>query len=343
VPSISPFSALRYDEAVAGSLDDLIAPPYDVINDDDLYTLWHTSPYNIVHLTRPESPESAADELSEWRTKGVLREEKPGLWWLVQDFVGSDGVRRSREGIVGSVEATPYSEGKVLPHELTHTGPKAERLAILRATKTQLEPIFLLYDADVPIEPPTGEPDIDVSEMGARNRLWRIDSDEIDLDVPFLIADGHHRYETAVAYREENPAATHTLAVCVSSRSPGLVIYPTHRIVQEVGENPWGFMTSTWDMSSLSMYRTGNYYRLESDDDLDTREILQYHPEGIEYTPDAEHAVTQVDDGLAQLVFLVRPPTVEKVFELAGRGETMPQKSTFFFPKLTSGLLLHPV
>jgi uncharacterized protein (DUF1015 family) len=343
VPTISPFRALRYDEGVAGPLRDLVAPPYDVLNDEDLYTYWHSSAHNIVHLTRPDSPESAGEQLEAWREQGVLREDGPALWWLVQDFVGPDGVPRTREGIAGSIEVTPYSQGRVLPHELTHAGPKEERLAILRATRTQLEPIFLLYDAEVPIEAPAGAPALEVADGGVNSRLWRLESDGIELDVPLLIADGHHRYETAVAYREQEPSATHTFAVLVSSRSPGVEIYPTHRIVQEVGESPWGWMTSVWDTSSLAMFRTDNFFRLESDDELDAREVERYRPQGVEYTADAEVAVERVRNGLAQLAFLVRPPTIAQVFEFASRGETMPQKSTFFYPKLTSGLLLHPV
>ena len=343
MPTLSPFRALRYDESVAGPLQDLVGPPYDVLSADDLYTYWHTSDYNIVHLTRPDSPDSAGQQLAAWREQGVLREDGPALWWLAQDFVGPDGVQRRREGIAGSIEATPYSEGKVLPHELTHAGPKEERLAILRATRTQLEPIFLLYDADVPIEALSGDPDLEVTDGGVNSRLWRLDTDGIDLEVPLLIADGHHRYETAVAYREEEPSATHTFAVLVSSRSPGVEIYPTHRIVQEVAENPFGWMTSTWDTSSLAMFRTDNFWRLDSDDELDVREVENYGPEGVEYTPDAEEAVSRVQDGTAQLAFLVRPPTVDQVLAFAGRGETMPPKSTYFYPKLTSGLLLHPV
>jgi uncharacterized protein (DUF1015 family) len=343
VSRVEPFRALRYDEAVAGPLDDLVAPPYDVINDDDLYTLWHTNEHNIVHLTRPESADQAARELADWRARGVLVEEEPALWWIAQHYVGPDGVPRTREGIAGSIEATPYSEGKVLPHEKTHAGPKEERLAILRATRTQLEPIFLLYDAEVPVQAPEGEPMMDVSDGRVRTQVWRLESAGLDFDVPFLIADGHHRYETAVNFRQEEPSATHTFAVLVSSRSPGLEIFPTHRIVQDVGENPHGFMTSTWDTDSLAMYRTGNFYRLDSDEGLDTLEIEQYSPEGVEYTPSADEAINAVDEGLAQIAFLVRAPSVAEVFEYAKRGETMPQKTTFFYPKLTSGLLLHPV
>jgi uncharacterized protein (DUF1015 family) len=102
-------------------------------------------------------------------------------------------------------------------------------------------------------------------------------------------------------------------------------------------------MTSIWDRDSLAMYRTGNFFRLDSDEELDVVDIEQYEMEGVEYTPDAEDAVSAVDENLAQLVFLVRPPTVEQVLAYAGRGETMPKKTTYFYPKLTSGLLLFPV
>ena len=109
----------------------------------------------------------------------------------------------------------------MLPHERTHAGPKEGRLRLLRATQTQLEPIFLLYDAEPVLERPDGEPAVDVEEGGVRTRMWPVEGGEITIDTPLLIADGHHRYETAVAYREENPAATHTFAILVSSRAPG--------------------------------------------------------------------------------------------------------------------------
>jgi uncharacterized protein (DUF1015 family) len=140
---LSPFRALRYD-ASAGSLDDLVAPPYDVIGAEEREELAGRSPHNVVHLTLPESPEAAAKALGEWRAEGVLREEEPALWWVEQTYVGPDGVERTREGIAGAIEATPYSAGEVLPHERTHAGPKEGRLRLLRATGTELEPIFLL-------------------------------------------------------------------------------------------------------------------------------------------------------------------------------------------------------
>ncbi len=341
--AISPFRALRYDESVAGPLGDLVAPPYDVLDADERETLWLTNDRNIVHLTLPLSAEAAGESLASWRETGVLREEEPTSWWLEQEFVGPDGQPRKRSGIVGSIEATPYSEGKVLPHELTRAEVKEERLAILRATRTQLEPILLLYDADVPVEAPGGDPEIVVAEGVSVNRLWRLSPAAVEIDAPFLIADGHHRYETAVAFREEDPAATHTFAVLVSSRDPGLEIYPTHRVALGMDADPLGLMTSTWDTSSLTMYRMGNYYRLDSDGELDTIEIEQYGLHGVEYTPNAQEAVEAVDGEVATVAFLVRPPSVAQVLETAFAGETMPPKSTYFLPKLTSGLLLHPV
>jgi uncharacterized protein (DUF1015 family) len=343
VPSLRPFRALRYDETVAGPLAALVAPPYDVIDADARRELLARSPYNVVHLTLPDSEAAAAAALGDWRATGALREQEPALWWVAQDYVGPDGVARTREGIAGSIEATAYSDGLVLPHERTHAGPKEGRLRLLRATRTQLEPIFLLYDADPPVSRPEGEPTMDVEEHGVRTRVWPVESGELEIDAPFLIADGHHRYETAVAFREEEPSATHTFAVLVSSRSPGLEIFPTHRVVQSLGVEPTLHPTAIWDRTALALYRAGEYFRVESDDELDARAIERYAPEGVAYTPYAEEAIAAVDRGDGAAAFLVRAPTVEQVAEFAARGETMPQKSTFFYPKLTSGLLFHPV
>jgi len=343
VTTISAFGALRYDPHVAGPLQKLVAPPYDVIDEDGRFALLDRSPYNIVHLTLPDSVEQAGRDLTDWRARGVLVEEPPALWWVTQDYVGPDGVARTREGIAGSIEASPYSERTVLPHERTHAAAKETRLQLLRATRTQLEPIFLLYDADPPATRPEGEPELDVSEGSERTRIWRLPEHELELDVPLLIADGHHRYETAVAFREEAPSARNTFAVLVSSRSPGLEIFPTHRVVHDIGVQPFGLMTSTWDTTALTLYRHGNFFRLDSDDELDTREVESYELEGVEYTPNPNEAITAVDEERAGAAFLVRAPPVSQVFAFAQRGEMMPQKSTYFYPKLTSGLLLHPV
>jgi uncharacterized protein (DUF1015 family) len=342
VPTVSPFRALRYDPDVAGPLETLVAPPYDVISPEARLHYLARSPHNVVHLTLPDDPEEAAHELSAWRAQGVLVDEEPALRWVAQDYVGPDGVARTREGIAASVEVTPYSAGEVLPHERTHAGPKEGRLRLLRATRTQLEPIFLLYDAEPPVARPQGAPEMDVDEGGVRTRIWRLPADTaLTIDTPFLIADGHHRYETAVAFRDEEPSATHTFAILVSSRAPGLEIFPTHRLVRHVGDVP-GTEVDAPD-GGVTLYRGGKFLRVDTDDDFGPRVVESFAPEGVSYTAYADEAVATVDRGEAEAAFLLQPVTVEQVARFARAGETMPQKSTFFYPKLTSGLLFHPV
>jgi uncharacterized protein (DUF1015 family) len=341
VPTIRPFRALRYDTEVAGPLDELVAPPYDVISDEQRRDYLARSPYNVVHLTLPDSEEQAARDLSDWRKRGVLARGDELYWWVAQDYVGPDGVARTREGVAASVPVTRYEERQVLPHERTHAGPKEGRLRLLRATQTQLEPIFLLYDADPVFTRPDGDPGVDVEEGGVRTRMWPIAAGEVTIDAPLLIADGHHRYETAVAYRDENREATHTFAILVSARAPGLEIFPTHRIVQKLGDVP-GDEVDGPD-AGVTLYRDGRYLRVRSDDDFGPRVVESFSPEGVSYTAYEGEAIAAVDRGDAAAAFLLQPVTTEQVAEFANDGAVMPQKSTFFFPKLTSGLLFHPV
>jgi uncharacterized protein (DUF1015 family) len=337
---VRPFRALRYDPAVAGPLAGLVAPPYDVISDEDRREYLARSPYNVVHLTLPDSEEHAGRQLAAWRDSGVLAVEPQLYWWIAQEYTGPDGLARTREGFAASVPATPYEEGEVLPHERTHAGPKEGRLRLLRATRTQLEPIFLLYDADPPFERPAGAPAMDVEEGGVRTRAWPVEADDVTLDTPLLIADGHHRYETAVAYRAENPEATHTFAVLVSARAPGLEIFPTHRLVQSLGEVPGQAVERP--NGGVTLYRGGTYTRVATGDDFGPRVVESFSPEGVSYTAYADQAVAAVDRGEAAAAFLLEPVTVDQVARFARAGEVMPQKSTFFYPKLTSGLLLYP-
>lgn len=341
MPTVRPFRALRYDPEVAGPLDDLVAPPYDVISDERRRDYLARSPYNVVHLTLPDSEAQAATDVADWRARGVLAPADELYWWVAQDYVGPDGVPRTREGVAASVPVSPYGEGQILPHERTHAGPKEGRLRLLRATQTQLEPIFLLYDADPVFARPDGEPAVDVEEGGVRTRMWPVAAGEVTIDTPLLIADGHHRYETAVAYRQENPQATHTFAILVSSRAPGLEIFPTHRIVQSVGDVPGDEVDAPCD--GVTLYRDGRYLRVRTDDDFGPRVVESFAPDGVSYTAYADEAIAAVDRGDAEAAFLLQPVTTEQVAAFASAGEVMPQKSTFFFPKLTSGLLFHPV
>jgi uncharacterized protein (DUF1015 family) len=340
MPTVKPFRALRYSKA-AGPLAALVAPPYDVIGDEARTELLARSPYNVVHLTLPDSEEQAASALAAWRADGVLAEEPERYWWVAQDYIGPDGVARTREGFAASVPVTDYAAGEVLPHERTHAGPKEGRLRLLRATRTQLEPIFLLYDADPVFGRPPGEPAMDVEEGGVRTRVWPIESGEVTIDRPLLIADGHHRYETAVAYRAENPQATHTFAVLVSSRSPGVEIFPTHRLVAELGEVPGEPVDRP--NGGVTLYRGHTFTRVATDDDFGPRVVESFAPAGVSYTAYADEAIAAVDSGEAAAAFLLEPVTIAQVARFAQAGEVMPQKSTFFYPKLTSGLLFHPV
>jgi len=344
MPTVRPLRALRYDPDRAGPLERLVAPPYDVIDDEARAGYLARSPYNIVHLTLPDSPEQAGRDFADWRERGVLVPDGERYWWVVQDYVGPDGVARSREGVAAAIPVTPYEDGEVLPHERTHAGPKEGRLRVLGATRAQLEPIFVLYDGEPLLGPgrPDGEPSLDVEESGVRTRLWPAAAEgELRIDTPLLIADGHHRYETAVAYREQHPEATHMFAVLVSTRAPGLEIFPTHRIVERVGDVPG--VEIERPNGGVTLYRGGRYLRVASDDDFGPRVVDSFAPEGVSYTADASAAVAAVDTGAADAAFLLEPVTVEQVARFARAGETMPQKSTFFYPKLTSGLLLYPL
>jgi uncharacterized protein (DUF1015 family) len=338
---VKPFRALRYDETAAGPLEDLVAPPYDVISEELRAELQARSPYNVVHLTLPDSEEEAARDLEEWRSSGVLVEEPPAVWALEQDYVGPDGVARKRFGLVASLKVEPYATGTVLPHERTHAGPKEERRRLLRATRVQLEPIFLLYDGSAPVGRPEREPDLEVE--GAK--LWRIDDPMLVRyfdDKQLLIADGHHRYETAVAFSEEEgtPASAQMPVVLVSTEDPGLEIFPTHRLFAE----PKHLESETNGGAEVTeVTRDGSRVVHGPQGVLDVQFVDTLGQEGISYTADAEEAARRVRSGDAAVAYILRPTRIEDVFAYARRGEVLPQKTTYFFPKLISGLLFHPL
>ena len=338
---VKPFRALRYDESAAGPLEALVAPPYDVISEEQRAELRARSPHNVVRLTLPDSEEEAARELDAWRAEGVLVEEPPAVWALEQDYVGPDGIARTRFGIVASLKVEPYETGTVLPHERTHAGPKEGRLRLLRATRVQLEPIFLLYDGPAPVERPESQPDLEVE--GAK--LWRLDDPALVRafdDKQLLIADGHHRYETAVAFAQEEgtPASAQMLVVLVSTEDPGLEIFPTHRLFSGP-KRLEGNGTGGAEVTELT--RDGSRVVHGPEGMLDVQLVDSLGHEGISYTADAAEAERRVREGEAAVAYLLRPTRIEDVFAHARRGEVLPQKTTYFFPKLISGLLFHPL
>ncbi|HEV7134880.1 MAG TPA: DUF1015 domain-containing protein [Gaiellaceae bacterium] len=349
--TIRPFRALRYDESVAGPLASLVAPPYDVISDEQRAEYRARSPHNVVRLTLPESEAGAARDLAAWRESGALVEDaEPSYWWLAQDYVGPDGVARTREGFVAALRTEPYENRVILPHERTHAGPKEGRLRLLKATRTQLEPIFLLWDGSVAVDG-LGEPDLVAQEGGVTARLWRLDpefgdalTEEIS-DAQLLIADGHHRYETTLAFHAEDGTeeSAWLMVVIVPTGQEGLTIFPTHRVTRAVnGVAGTPIDRPGDDLPGLVLYRRGGYELLEGDGP-DPEVVDRLAPQGVTYTPHAAEAVAAVDRGDAEAAFLLRPTRIEDVWEIAGRGEVMPQKSTFFYPKLTSGLLFFPL
>jgi uncharacterized protein (DUF1015 family) len=349
--TIRPFRALRYDEGVAGPLADLVAPPYDVISDEERKEYRHRNPHNVVRLTLPDSEEQAAEDLAGWRETGVLvEEEEPSYWWLSQEYVGPDGVERTREGFVASLRVEPYENRVILPHERTHAGPKEGRLRLLEATRTQLEPIFLLWDGSLAIDG-LGEPELAVEESGVTSRLWRLDAEFGDAlteelaDAQLLIADGHHRYETALSFHEEDgtEASAWLLVVIVPTDQEGLTIFPTHRVAQSIdGVSGTPIDPPADALPGLVLYRGGRY-ELIDEEGLDPEVVDRLAPRGVTYTPSASDAVAAVDRGDAEAAFLLRPTRIDDVWEIARRGDVMPQKSTFFYPKLTSGLLMLPL
>jgi len=351
VAVVRPFRALRYDEAVAGPLESLVAPPYDVVEAEQREQLLRRSPFNVAHLTLPDSAEEAAATLADWRERGVLSlEPEPAYWWLAQEYVGPDGVARRRDGFVAALRVEPYPNRIVLPHERTHEGPKEGRLRLLRATRTELEPLFFLWDGTIEVDG-LGEPDLAADEGGVVSRLWRLDAEFGDAlteelaEAQLLIADGHHRYETALAFHEEDGGdrSAWLLAVIVPTDQEGLTIFPTHRMAQAAGTAAGSPIEPPGDeLPGPVLYRAGGY-ELLSGNGLDPEVVEIAAPAGVTYTPVREQAVAAVDRGDAEAAFLLRPTRIDDVWAVARRGDVMPQKSTFFYPKLTSGLLFLPL
>ena len=270
----------------------------------------------------------------------MSREQEPAAWALSQSYVGPDGIARTRNGLVVALRLEPYDRRVVLPHERTHAGPKEGRLRLLRATRTELEPLFLLHDG-AQVDLPQRSPDLALNG----ERLWRLDDAPDVSELQLLIADGHHRYETALAFHAEDgtDATAWLMVVLVSTREEGLTIFPTHRVAEHVnGVRGTPIDEPGDELPGVVLYRHGRYELLEGDG-LDVELVERLAPQGVSYTPNRADAVATVDAGKAEAAFLLRPTRIDDVFAVARRGEVMPQKSTYFFPKLTSGLLFHPL
>src|SRR4051794_23457406 len=269
---VLPFKALHYDLGKVGSLDAVAAPPYDVIDAAQRRALLERSPYNAVAIDLPKpfdpaDPDSdpsgdpyaeAAARIESWRADGALvQDSEPSLWALTQDYVAPDGNSYSRNGILARVRVEDYESGTVRPHERTHPGPLLDRLELTRASGYNLSPIFSLSTEDAwPLVAPSlpSEPWGGVrAEAGSANRLWKVVDRAVHAAVTeflagaqLLIADGHHRYETARAFRDgvggegsdKYSPHNYTLMSLTGLDDPGLTVFPTHRLLSGFAKDP---------------------------------------------------------------------------------------------------------
>lgn len=405
VPLVAPYVA----ERIAGSADvsAVVAPPYDVIGAPERAALAARDPHNIVRLILPEGGDdrygTAAQMLSEWRTEGaIVTEDRPAVYVLRQAFVNRDGVPCERTGVIGAVAVEPYGEGRIRPHERTHAGPKEDRLALLRATGTMFEALLMLSrDEDGVLQRRLEEATEKRAHAhgtlgGVELTLWRVPGRRAEAIAraaghgPLYLADGHHRYETAIAYRDANPSADRTLGLIVPLGDPGLVVLPTHRVLVGDTIDPApllsdlrerfqirelephvdyvGELASLRDRgtacvvvlpggralafllkggASLGDLPFANEPSVASLDVARVDEIILKRlrvaagPESeVRYDSDPDGVIDAVRQGEAAAGVLLNPASVEQVLAVADAGAAMPQKSTYFTPKVPSGLVL---
>jgi uncharacterized protein (DUF1015 family) len=411
---LQPLRTLRYEPSVVGSLDDVIAPPYDVIDAELRARLAARSPYNVVEIDLPPSYEQAAATMADWRQRGVLvREEEPAVWVLRQDYEAPDGERRTRTGVLARLRVDEYGPGRIRPHERTHPGPKEDRLRLTRATRTNLSPIFSLFPdpdgaaARAMEQVAAGTAFAAAADLdGTSNTLWRSTDEDLVAelqmalaDAELLIADGHHRYETARVYADEvggEGEHRYVLMLLCSLSDPGLLVFPTHRLLTGLKEDSAKqlaireVLTRDFDIEELNDVRElepppgpvafgymdsfhKQPYRVTLKDQsiadralagmpdpyrrLDTAVLESLvlrgalgmseddisHLRGLDYSKDLDDAIDAVRTGRADAGFFMRATPAEAVREVAETGESMPPKSTYFYPKVPTGLVFNPL
>ncbi len=417
---IRPFQALRYDTAKV-SLGNVIVPPYDVIAAADREGFYARDPHNAIRLelTRRVEDEAQADyadvrrTLEAWTRSGVLvRDPRPAFYALRQSFTGPDGKAHVRDGFFGLLHLEDYARRGVRPHERTLAGPKADRLKMLRATRANLSIVFLLHEdreeellrrlaPALAAEPLASARD----EAGATHRLARID-DPAQIESlraffeprPLVIADGHHRYETALAYRDEQRAAhpdagedapwEWILAYFANAFAPGSLLLPIHRLILRgapPSDREWSERLPGWRCENVALRSAEELPALlasqlaplrdqhafaaddasgrlrvfskphaagESVGDLSVRVIHREVIEGvfgldegavrggaIDYPKSALQTALDLRAGRGSVALYLNPLVPEDVFRVTAAGEVLPQKSTFFYPKLPTGLV----
>ncbi len=421
---ILPFRGVRYDPAAAGaSLADLTAPPYDVISPSAQEALYAKNPANVVRLILGREDDryaQAAQLFREWLASGILKaDDSPAVYVYRQNFAdpGTGNPVPERMALLCLLKLEEYSAGRVLPHEKTMTGPKTDRLELLRATEAQFEPIYGLYsDPDGAVQAFVGEYDdretvierVD-DLIGSSHAVEKLtDSDahavlrEMMADKQVFIADGHHRYETALNYRREVRAAhpdvsaetplpcDSILIALTALEDAGLLVLPTHRLIKNVPQDTINALPDTLRETFTLSPGTAETVEAEiaahaaggklafgvvlppgevhlavlngpsADPSLTAAERLPVSLLGslilegclgidaaavtsganVSYTRELSEAVDAVKTSTAQAAFLLGRPTVDEIKAVSEAGDVMPQKSTFFYPKLLSGLVL---
>ena len=428
MPEIEPFRALRFDITEVGDLSDVVCPPYDVIDPEFQKRLHERSPHNIVRLEfgldaagdvpGDDKYSRAAATLADWIRSGVLTPEPQGSLYLYEQEYEIEGQTFRRRGFFARVRLEPFGAGKIYPHEQTLSGPKADRLNLFTATRSNLSPIFGLYPDEsnavlAALEAGVKDrtPITAVDHLGVISRLWPV-SDEATLtqvrgliaDKAVFIADGHHRYETGLNYRNaleaegklngtEDPA-NFCLMALVSMSDPGLLILPTHRLIsgfgpidsealasrlanqfeirsfgagEEAARAAWDYIESSGDQSRLGFGTSadGKWFvaSLKDDSRMDElcpdrsaewrglgvsilRELVLKDSLKAEGTAKIKyvHLLSEVlADQSWDIAALVPSATMEHVRTIASGGETMPPKSTYFYPKILTGLVVNPL
>lgn len=412
--SIKPFQGLRFSDS---NLSPLVAPPYDVLSESERDEHASRSAHNIVHLTLPKSEENdrskfvkyakSAALLEQWVQSGAMKKEAtPTFYRYRQTFLNPYGGELVRESVIALIKVEPYENGVVLPHEQTFPKHKEDRLRLLEATRSHLECIFGLYeDPNQAIfryiaNAPSQELEDVTTEDGVRHQIFGISEPAATAEIQKLIADrkvwiadGHHRYETALNFRKAlgdqlcEVAEDYMMMALSSMEDPGLVLLPTHRILkQDPGEIRSKLAADYWDivdcpndqlMSSIEKIGEsgvrafgvalpgGNGFVLKIDDldqvvstmnsdgstSLKSLDVSILHDvifarhlglTGLDffgYTRDPQEALDAVKNG-APATFLMNAPTVHDMRVIANGGEKMPQKSTYYYPKILSGLVL---
>jgi uncharacterized protein (DUF1015 family) len=425
VADVRPFRALRY----APNLDlaKAISPPFDVISPDQQRALHERSPYNAVHIELAEESdgsryERASAALRSWLDQAILRRDDRPAFYLHDHQFERDGVPYSRRLLFARLRLEPWDKGIVLPHEQTFGAPIEDRLRLLRTIRTNTSPVFLIYrdhDRQVEISLEAASSAAPVAEFegddGQRHALRRIDdpraiealSSAFELEVLY-IADGHHRYETALVYRDERRAAAASdwtgkepenfaLVALAAVHDPGLLVLPIHRVTANgvplddarhrlsdvftaekhgslealtlalaarrdqsafgliYAESKELYLLVLTDRSAvdglLPQYRSPAWRSLDYAiaNDIILQQVLGLSDaqmsdhDALWFTEDAAEALRDVSGGRARYAVLMNPVPVQRVLDVADSGERMPQKSTFFYPKVPTGLVFNPL